>query len=598
MSAPALSRLDVDRTSTRARPRPRPRPGLANDPGRWRQRLALAIILAVFAGRCGWVAVNDSITPDETTHLVHCLHFWMTGDDLGMWELGTPRLPHVLNALPPYLALRLAGRLPIDASKKEEAIAALVLGGSSRVLVPARAMAIGAGMALVLVVGWATGRRRGAVAGLIAGGLVSSVPEVLAHSAIAGSDVPFAAAAFLAIGLLARYAERPSPGRWLAASLGVGLAWAMRHTGLLLIPVAGGVHLVCALRRPRERGAGPAVECLLGSALAGAVLAAVAFLVLWAGDGFGTVSIGGVSARATSLSVPRRVGPVELGGVPVPTSALSVLKQVRHQNAGHEAYFCGAFRQSGWPSYFPVAFLLKTPLGLIALLVLAAARLRPRDALDRVGLACLALLWLTLVRSKVNIGVRYALLTYPIVIPWVARLFEGKALRDKVWGPATVAAAVWFVGASAWAHPRYLSYFNEIGGGPGRGWLYLADSNLDWGQDFDALAATLRRLGIKEVTADLSTERRLNEPGLFAVVNPPRDAQVPAVTPIHRRLYDCDGDYIPVYTRYVAVGASRLLGLYSQNDMGWLMTRRLVARVNDSTFLFDMDTPADRPFAP
>ena len=46
------------------------------------------------------------------------------------------------------------------------------------------------------------------------------------------------------------------------------------------------------------------------------------------------------------------------------------------------------------------------------------------------------------------------------------------------------------------------------------------------------------------------------------------------------------------------MSVSRLLGLYSQNDMSWLRSRKLVARVNDSIFLFDMDTPADGPLGP
>jgi len=198
----------------------------------------------------------------------------------------------------------------------------------------------------------------------------------------------------------------------------------------------------------------------------------------------------------------------------------------------------------------------------------------------------------------VNIGVRYALLTFPLAAPWLARLYEGKALRDRVWGPITIAATLWFAAASIGCGSRCLSYFNEIGGGPANGWLYLADSNIDWGQDLDALAATLKRLGIKEVTTDISTERRLVQPGLYVVVNPSRVYQAPAVAPTNRRLYDDDGGYLPVYTRYVAISVSRLLGLYSQNDMTWLWTRKLVTRVNDSIFLFDMDAPADRPLAP
>ena len=603
MSTPALSGRGAIR-------RPRPEPRTLDEPGpeprpkplagvrRWLVTTALTTLVVLFAARGIRIAATDSITSDESTHLVHSLHWWMTGDDLGMWELGAPRLPHLLNALPSYLTLRHSGRLPEAGSGRVEALCRLVLSGSARVLVPARLVAIAWGVVLLLAVFWVVARARGGVAGLVAAGLVALVPEVVAHASIAGSDLPFTAAAFVALGLIVRYAERPSAGRWAAVAAAVGLAWAMRHTALLLIPLAAGVHLGCGLRRPRPDGLMPVLERLLGSALACLGLVAIAFGMLWAADGFETISVAGVSEKATSLKVPRRLGPIDLSAMPVPTSALSVIKQIRHQNQGHEAYFLGEFGTQGWPTYFPVAFGLKTPVGLLVLLALAAARFRPRDALEWITLACLALLWIMLVRNKVNIGVRYALLTYPLVAPWLARLFEPAALRDRVWGPLTIAATLWFAGASWVGGTRCLSYFNEIGGGPSRGWLYLADSNVDWGQDFDALAGALKRLGIAEVTTDISSERRLAVPGLYALANPSKVYQVPAITPPDRRLYDSDGGYLPVYTRYVAVSVSRLLGLYSQNDMSWLRTRKLVARVNDSVFLFDMDAPADRPLAP
>jgi hypothetical protein len=349
------------------------------------------------------------------------------------------------------------------------------------------------------------------------------------------------------------------------------------------------------MKVPRPPGLLPLLERLLGSIGSAAILAAIAYLVLWAGDGFGTIRLAEASEKITSLNVPQRIGPLDLSGLPIPTSALSILKQVSHQNRGHEAFFCGEVGQHGWATYFPVAFGLKTPVGLLLMMAIAAARVRPRGAFEAIGLACLALLWMALINNKVNIGVRYALLTYPLAIPFVARLFAWDWLRDRVWGPLTLASAVWFAGASAACHGRYLSYFNEIGGGPRMGWLYLADSNVDWGQDFDALVRTLKRLGIKDVTTDVLSERRIVEPGWCALANPSREYQVPAETPPNRRLYDAAGGSIPIFSRYVAVSVSRLYGLYSQNDMSWLRTRRLVARVGDSIFLFDMDEPADAP---
>lgn len=556
----------------------------------------LAVILGGFAVRCLGSAWAYSITVDETTYLVHGLHYWLTGDDLGMWKLGSPRLPHALGALASYAALRPAGMLPLMSAggAGEEAVTELVLSGSWRVMLPARLVGIGWGVALLGLVFWAVARQRGAWAGLVAAGLLSLVPEILAHSAIAGSDVPFTAAAFLALVLLARWAERPSVKRWAAAGLGVGLAWAMRHTAVLLPLVAGVVHLVVRCREGRPRGAAGWIDRVFGSAWAGAGLTLLAFGVLWAGDGFPCLTMAEVAENVTKVEVPSRVGPVEVSGMPVPGSLLSLVKQVRHQNHGHEAYFLGEAGMYGWPLYFPVAFLLKTPLGLVGLMVLAAARVRPRGAWEAIALGFLALLWVVLVRNKVNIGVRYAMLTYPLAMPFVARLFEPAMLRDRVWGPVTVGLAAWLAWASAGAEGRFLSSFNEVGGGPARGWLYLADSNVDWGQDFDALREAIARRGIAEVTYDLHTERRLDVPGVRAIRAVSREFRVPTVTPPNRRLYDSQGAYLPVFTRYYAVSATRLMGLFTQNDVSWLRSRRLVERVGDSIFLFDLDRPAER----
>jgi hypothetical protein len=558
----------------------------------------LAVMCLVFVARCAWIARSDSITSDETTYLVHGLHYWLTGDDLGMWRLGSPRLPHAVHALASYLALRPAGLLPAGVSDEERVawLTRLVLSGSDRVLLPARLVALWWGVGLVLLVYWAAARLRGPVVGLVAAGLVSMVPEVVAHASIAGSDMAFTASAFLALVLAARYAERPSVGRWVGVAAGVGLAWAMRHTALLLLPLMGGLHLLVHWRLERPATAWAMFERLVLSVWASIGLAGVAFLVLWAGDGLQLVTLGEVGQKVTMVKVPQQVGSVGLSSIPLPSSALSIVKQVRHQGQGHLAYFLGQSSDQGWPLYFPVAFLLKTPVGLIALAVLAVARVRPRYAWDAVVLGFLAILWVVLVRNKVNIGLRYALLTYPILVVFAARMFERGMLRDRVWGPVTVAAGVWLVVASMGAGTRCLSYFNEVAGGARNGWMYLADSNLDWGQDFGRLESAIRAHQIHEVTFDLHTERMLDMPGVFGVAYPARSLQVPDVTPPNRRLYDSEGGYLPVYTRYMAVSATRLLGLYSQNDVSYLRTRRLVERVGDSIFLFDLDQPAERPF--
>jgi hypothetical protein len=48
------------------------------------------------------------------------------------------------------------------------------------------------------------------------------------------------------------------------------------------------------------------------------------------------------------------------------------------------------------------------------------------------------------------------------------------------------------------AFPDYLTYFNELAGGPSNGWKYLLDSNLDWGQGLKPLARWLQDQRINE----------------------------------------------------------------------------------------------------
>ena len=91
--------------------------------------------------------------------------------------------------------------------------------------------------------------------------------------------------------------------------------------------------------------------------------------------------------------------------------------------------------------------------------------------------------------SSRNYGVRYMLPIAPLAIVWISGLAEGGR-----W--ARVGAAVGLLGyaiAVATTHPRELSYFPSIVGGPAGGRKILADSNLDWGQGLRDLARLQRQ---------------------------------------------------------------------------------------------------------
>ena len=134
----------------------------------------------------------------------------------------------------------------------------------------------------------------------------------------------------------------------------------------------------------------------------------------------------------------------------------------------------------------------------------------------------LAVYWATAVTSRINIGHRHVLPMYPVLFVlagaavrfWQAGLIKqptaGTYLswdglprpclpkngrpRKAVPLPASIFCALLLFASLGWVAveslrtwPNYLTYFNQIAGGPRHGYRHLVDSSLDWGQDLPGL---------------------------------------------------------------------------------------------------------------
>jgi hypothetical protein len=155
--------------------------------------------------------------------------------------------------------------------------------------------------------------------------------------------------------------------------------------------------------------------------------------------------------------------------------------------------------------FFPVAFLLKTPLAALGLIgagmvgIWSYRRTTPPVVAE--GPAPLSLgyrVWplLALVgvygalalRSNVNIGLRHLLPLYPAVLilaGGTALFLEGARRRFAAAGLALAGGGL-FV-STIEAHPNELAWTNTVAGGPARGYVWLVDSSSDWGEDLPAL---------------------------------------------------------------------------------------------------------------
>jgi hypothetical protein len=160
---------------------------------------------------------------------------------------------------------------------------------------------------------------------------------------------------------------------------------------------------------------------------------------------------------------------------------------------GQPGYMLGRPVDPPEPLYFPLALAVKYPIPLQALLLgsililLVQLRSRHAGSAEFFVWTPAALLFGLALNSQMLPGVRYVLPMFPLLI--LAGGFALQKCGQQLWLRAVTACGLlWLAAGTAPNYPRGLAYFNEWAGGPDRGWRYLADSNIDWGQDLPLLA--------------------------------------------------------------------------------------------------------------
>jgi hypothetical protein len=381
----------------------------------------------------------------------------------------------------------------------------------------ARAPFLGVLALLLVLVFAAAASRYGAAAALFAVALVALDPNFVAHAGVVHTDVP-AAVAFLATVLAWERAERrPTPLRLLAAAVVLGLALATKFSTILLLPILLVQSLIAARREPRPgRAAASAVARLTLVAIAALL---VVLSVYWPVTSRTDPDYqrGVIHEMVADRGAPHLSAAIEsLVAVSRPLAHyVGGLASVLRQSAvgGGMNYLCGRISVHGFPSYFFVAFALKSTLAFLAVTILAAVFFfrRPSEFREegRLFLLPVAVIFLASIGSAYNIGIRHMLPVYPFLALAGAAVFARLSGRPAGQRPTRVArvpavALALLPLLSAFEllriHPHELSYFNPLAGGPERGRFILSDSNVDWGLDLKRLASELSRRRLTDPT--------------------------------------------------------------------------------------------------
>ena len=103
--------------------------------------------------------------------------------------------------------------------------------------------------------------------------------------------------------------------------------------------------------------------------------------------------------------------------------------------------------------------------------------------------------WATAINTKLNIGHRHILPTYPamfILFGAASHWFRQHGRLRWIMSSAVLLCVFLLVGECFATYPHYLAYFNWVAGGPANGYKHLVDSSLDWGQDLPGLKRWLK----------------------------------------------------------------------------------------------------------
>ena len=394
----------------------------------------------------------------------------------------------------------------------------------------------------------------GGRAALFAVLLFSLEPTVLAHGRVVQTDLPAALAYLLFFFALRSFLHTPDLRRALRVGGALGLALLTKFSLLILVPLFL-IASIAVLWSTWQRGRRPA---RLGLRIAIAIV--VMLFVVNTAYYFRRQPLSQSDMQWIESRSPSHSGAVlrtlRAGSAVAPTSFLFGAYIVwAHDQMGHPASLLGAYRNSGWWYYFPVAFALKTSLPFLLLSIAAMGWALWMFWLRRES----AFLWLLVpiviytmvaMTSRIDIGIRHLLPVFPFLfilsgafVDWVLRLQSG-------WIPRAVMVVLlaWMALTATRAYPDYLTYMNEIASRHPH-WYYLSDSNVEWGDDTGALAEYLCARG--ETTVRAAVLGGWTSRGTCGVQHvsafPPNNALM--------------------QTRYLAIGASFLNGSTVPQDL-------------------------------
>jgi len=325
--------------------------------------------------------------------------------------------------------------------------------------------------------------KRAALFGLV---LLCFNPELLAHGRLITPDLTLTFFIFLFLLFFYQFLKETNISCLIGAGITLGLSLASKYTALLLLPLSIIFFLSTLINngvKKKEK-----LAKLISVYL-------IAFFIINLSYGFkGSFALPKFQQESFKKLSENRITKVFLQLFPKTylEGAEYQLNQSIKQNQRN--FFRGKLYSSGIWYFFFLTFLFKTPIPLLVIILLTmvllilkkSKKLKP-SFLDFYFIFSVVffLLYFSFL-NRLNIGFRYILMIYPLLIFFVSRLPNWRFFDKRInliYQFFLIILLLWYVLEAFKIHPYYLAYANQIIGGPKNAYKYWADSTLDWQQD-------------------------------------------------------------------------------------------------------------------
>lgn len=361
-------------------------------------------------------------------------------------------------------------------------------------------------------------------------------PNILAQSGIATVDLGASLTFFLAVYCFYRYLKTSTSFNLFLSGTTLGLALLSKFTALLLFIIyplillaAGSGFLVRNfLQQATDRGLGTKLIHFL-------LITLIAFSIVNLGYAFqGSFSSLGTYNFTSNFLKPLNHPLLKDIPLPLPFYYLKGFdNQKVKEEHGSEVLLLGEVSKTGWWYYYLVVLLFKLPVPIFMFLVLSVVGrntvtsplesdttdtkrwvMHNRPRTPNPGPFLLIPIWVILIIFsfiRLQLGIRYILPILPFLFVYLGQtirfLSENKKINNgqqtidnRRWTKILIfTLSLWYMASSIAAYPNYLSYFNELAGGPKNGYRILSDANLDIGQGLIQLKKYLTEQNIEKV---------------------------------------------------------------------------------------------------